>query len=431
MAALYHCRVREDWLRVLPRLKVLFLTHRLPYAPNRGDRIRSFYLLREMSRFADVSLVSLVHDSTEAAMVSEVPFARRVIGLRSAPLRHGINGLMRLPTSRPLTHSLLDAPGLSDAVSRAVASDPPDVTVAYCSGMARLAFEPPLAHVPFVLDMVDVDSAKWARMAASSGLLRRLIYQREARTLRQFEIRVVRHASTTLVVNERERDALLELVPGAPVVAMPNGVDLEAFAPAHIPSASPTVVFCGVMSYAPNIEGVIWFVKQVWPLVRATRPDARFVIVGADPAREVRALASPESSIEVTGAVPAVQPYLASAAMAIAPLWMTQGLQNKVLEALAAGLPVVTTPAVAAGLPNEATHGCTVASSETEFADAVVELLNLAPNERLRRAEAAHLDRLSWSAQLIKLESILKKAVGRQATESHHSHDRPRSAARG
>ena len=400
-------------------MNVLFLTHRLPYAPNRGDRIRSYYLLREMSRFADVSLLSLVHDRQEAAKIADVPFARRTTGLRIATARNALHGAINLLTTRPLTHSLLDAPGLGRKVSDLVASNPPDVAVAYCSGMARLAFHPALAKIPFVLDMVDVDSAKWARLATASGGLRRWIYRREASTLRLFEIRVVRHAATTLVVNDREREALLELVPSAPVVAMPNGIDLNAFAPAGEPAPSSTVVFCGVMSYKPNVEGVLWFAREVWPHVRNTRPDARFAIVGADPAREVRALAAADPSIEVTGSVAEVQPYLWNGAVAIAPLWITQGLQNKVLEALAAGLPVITTPAVAAGLPAEARGGCTVATGAADYGEAIVQLLMLSPQQRRDRAALADLDRLRWSTQLRGLEQILRQACATRARAVH------------
>jgi sugar transferase (PEP-CTERM/EpsH1 system associated) len=367
-------------------------------------------MLREMSRFAEVSLVSLVHDRHEAAMVSEVPFARRVTGVRTTSLRNRANGALRLWSARPLTHSLLDAPNLVDAVRRTVTGSKPDVAVAYCSGMARLAFHPALAHVPFVLDMVDVDSAKWARMADASGGIRKWIYQREARTLRQFEMKIVRHARTTLVVNERERDLLIELAPDARVVAIPNGIDLAAFAPSREPRASSDVVFCGVMSYAPNVEGVCWFAQQVWPAVRAARPGARLVIVGADPARDVRALAA-DPSIEITGAVPAVQPHLWNAALAIAPLWMTQGLQNKVLEALAAGLPVVITPQVSAGLPEQARHGCVVVSAPAEFAAAVLQLLAATPERRRQQAESARLDQLTWSVQLERLEPILRREI--------------------
>ena len=368
-------------------------------------------MLREMSRFADVSLVSLAHDRHEAAMLPEVPFARHATALRVTAVRNAAKGLWRLSSNIPLTHSLLDAAALRSTVRQVVASRRIDVAVAYCSGMARLAFDPALAPVPFVLDMVDVDSAKWARLAAATGGLRRWVYQREARTLRDFEITIVGHARTTLVVNERERDVLRELAPNAQVVAVANGIDLDAFAPAAEPRASSQVVFCGVMSYAPNVEGVTWFAKEVWPVVRASRPDARFVIVGADPSREVRALAAGDPSIAVTGAVPAVQPYLWDAALAVAPLRITQGLQNKVLEALAAGLPVVTTPPVVAGLPVEAQPGCLVAADAVAFADTVLRWLAASPDARRAQTALADLHSLSWSMQLRPLEAILRRAT--------------------
>ena len=175
-------------------MNILFLTHRLPYAPNRGDRIRAYYLLREMSRFADVSLFSLVHDDAEEKEAGNVPFARHVATARVRRWRNVAAGAVKLLSDRPLTHSLLDAPGVRSALAREIAARRPDLVLAYCSGMARFALEPPLRDLPFVLDMVDVDSAKWAAMAADHRGLRRWIYRREAATLGRFEARATTRA---------------------------------------------------------------------------------------------------------------------------------------------------------------------------------------------------------------------------------------------
>lgn len=394
-------------------MRVLFLTHRLPYAPNRGDRIRAYYLLQEMSRFARVTLLSFLHDDDEAARTGEVPFAERVVGVRMPRTRNLIRGLASLPSRRPLTHALLAAPDARSALRGLVQSAAPDIVVAYCSSMARLALEEPLDTTPFVLDMVDVDSLKWKQMAMGSGPLHRWIYNREAATLSAFETAAVMRAQATLVVNERERDALVRIAPNARITVVPNGIDVAAFTPPATPGQSDVVMFCGVMSYSPNEEGVQWFVREVWPRVRQARPSARFLVVGAGPTRALRKLAEEDHSIEVVGAVPAVQPYLWQSALSVAPLQLARGLQNKVLEALAAGLPVVVTSAVFEGLPEDARPGCIVAGEAAEFAEAVVGLLAQAPEARRRHAAAARLEGLTWAARLGPVRGILDESIAR------------------
>src|SRR5689334_5436606 len=187
--------------------------------------------MREVSRFASVSLISLVHDADEAAQVDRVPFASTVVGVRTsraANIRRAAAGLL---SGQALTHSLLDAPGLRHAVESMVASSRPDLVLAYCSGMARFALEPPLAGLPFVLDMVDVDSAKWQSLAHHAAWPRRWIYRREARTLRAFEARASERARAVTVVSTREQDELRALTTAAAAQVVPNGVELDAFAP--------------------------------------------------------------------------------------------------------------------------------------------------------------------------------------------------------
>jgi polysaccharide biosynthesis protein PslH len=286
--------------------------------------------------------------------------------------------------------------------------------VAYCSGMARFAVEPPLAHLPFVLDMVDVDSAKWARLADHHRGPWRWVYRRESIALRAFEAAAARRARVTMVVNDRERDAMRDIDPEIPVSVVSNGIDLSAFRPSEEPVPSSTVVFCGVMDYAPNERGVHWFVNDVWPMIREARPDARFQIVGANPTRAVRALASSAHRVEVTGAVPQVQPYLWQAGVSVAPLFVAQGIQNKVLEALAAGLPVVASPAAGAGLPAEARPGCVIATGPRKFAEGVISLLNLPPRDRRQRAVTADLAALDWPIRLASLEQTMCNTNGQK-----------------
>jgi sugar transferase (PEP-CTERM/EpsH1 system associated) len=397
-------------------MRILFLTHRLPFAPNRGDRIRSYHILQHLAaRGNAVDLVSLVHDDEEASHARELQgLAQSVTIARVRRLRSLARAATALLTPRPLTHALLDAAELSVGLERVVAHARPDVVLAYCSGMARLALEPPLRGIPFVLDMVDVDSEKWAALGREGRGPKAWIYRREATLLGAFEQRAAAAAVTTLVVNERERNLLRSMGVTAPIEVVPNGVELSGLAPVP-PANEPRVVFCGVMNYPPNETAALWLARDVWPAVRRARPEAILTILGANPTRRLRDLARNDRSIEVTGTVPSVQPYLGRSAVSVAPLLVARGLQNKVLEATAAGLPSVVTSAVVEGLPAEVAPACAVADSADAFAREILGLLTLLPAERRAIAQRAALGNLAWHHRLTTLEHILEGAA-RQET---------------
>jgi sugar transferase (PEP-CTERM/EpsH1 system associated) len=392
-------------------MRVLFLTHRLPYAPNRGDRIRAFHILHHLRRDFEVDLVSLAHDQEEESRADALHTVATVTTARVPRLRNLARALTALPTGTPLTHVLLDSPEIWDSLRRIVAQRRPDVVLAYCSGMARFALLPPLAGIPFVLDMVDLDSVKWAEMAKKARPPKRWIYAREARLLRRFETQAIRRARATLVVAERERDAVLALVPDARVVAIGNGVDTASLSPPSPPADSTAVIFCGVMNYQPNEEGARWLARDVWPLVRARRPDATLILAGANPTAAVKALGDESGGVTVTGTVDDVRPYLWRSAVAAAPLFVARGLQNKVVEAIAAGLPCVVTSAVREGLPDDITRACTVEDDAAKFAGALIGLLDKSPADRRAVAERADLRGLEWSARLSPLPGILRDAI--------------------
>jgi sugar transferase (PEP-CTERM/EpsH1 system associated) len=393
-------------------MRVLVLSQRLPYAPNRGDRLRVYHMIREIAPHAEVDVAALVHDRDEESHAADLnDMTGEVITAMVPRARNAMRGAASLAGSTPLTHSLLDSPSLKPALASLVERRRPDVVLAFCSSMARFAIEPPLADLPLVIDMIDADSAKWSVMAETSRPPMRWIYRREARLLGRFEVVSMERAFTTLVVNEKERAALLSLSPAARVIVVENGVDLASFAPPASTERSPTVVFCGVMNYAPNVQGAVWLSREVWPLVRAARPHAKLQIVGASPSAEVMALADTASHIEVTGAVPDVRPYLWNASVAAAPLAVARGVQNKVLEAVAAGLPCVVTPQVADGLPTQVEAACRVARDAQEFSAALVEILGLSPAGRGDRTAAAQLDQLRWSARLATLMPLLEAAA--------------------
>jgi sugar transferase (PEP-CTERM/EpsH1 system associated) len=393
-------------------VRILFLTHRLPYAPNRGDRVRAYHMLRSLKTWANVDLLSLVHDEDEASHARDLQsLASTVTIVRVPRARNTLRSLLALPTSRPTTHTMLDAPDLAPAVGKIITEHRPELALAYCSGMARVALEPSLRAIPLVLDMVDVDSAKWAGLAATTAPPRSWVYAREARLLERFEDIAARHAFTTLVVTDKERQTLAAIAPGARIEVVQNGVDTASFRPPDDPASAPVVIFCGVMNYAPNEEGAIWLARSVWPFVRERRPDALLQLVGSHPTRAIHALADEQAGISVIGRVPDVQPYLWGAAVAAAPLRTARGVQNKVLEAVAAGLPTVVTPVVLEGLPADVLPACSVADGAEAFADAIVTLLSLAPAERRQRASQVDLTALSWERRIERLRPILEAAA--------------------
>jgi sugar transferase (PEP-CTERM/EpsH1 system associated) len=389
-------------------LRVLYLTHRLPYVADRGDRIRARHVLENLAGYADVDLVSLVHDEAERMHAgSLLGLAHTVETARVSRLRGYARAMLSLATSRPLTHALLDAPEFEPAIRRVVAANRPDVVLTSSSGMAPFALGDALRDVPHVLDMVDVDSEKWRALGRQARPPLRWVYATEGRRLSAFEAAISRQTRAVLVINERERDALLRLAPQAPVHVVPVGVAVETFTPPGEPAAAPVINFCGVMNYAPNEQGMVWFSRDVWPQIRTRHPGAQLSIVGSSPTEIVRGLAA-DPTITVTGRVADVRPYLWASAVSVAPLFVARGTQNKVLEAIAAGLPCVVTPEVHAGLPAEARAACVVASSAEAFTDAVVRLLTLRPDERRAMAHAAELDALTWSRQLQPLQDILR-----------------------
>jgi sugar transferase (PEP-CTERM/EpsH1 system associated) len=401
-------------------MRILFLTHRLPYAPNRGDRIRALHILERLAANADVDLVSLVHDRDEENHAGDLrSITSSITVARTSRWSNYARAARALASGRPVTHALLDAPGLSSTLRRLAAERKPDVILAYCSGMARLALEPSLRDLPLVLDMVDVDSVKWQALSQTSAPPLGWVYRAEARSLSTFEARAARHARAVLVVNERESESLRALAPQANVQVVPNGVALDLFRPPDPPASERRVVFCGVMGYRPNEDGAVWLARSVWPLVRQEYPDARLSLVGSQPTAAVRRLAVDDPTIEVVGSVPDVRPYLWKSAVAVAPLFVARGLQNKVLEAVAAGLPCIVTPAVLQGLPSAVLPGCLLASDANAFAVAVRSVLARPAAQRRAMALSADTRPLTWDSQLARLVPILREAAFGRRTESH------------
>lgn len=336
--------------------EILFLAHRVPFPPDRGDKIRSNHLLRRIAELAPVHVGALADDAADLAEEGAVAAIAdsHCIVRRSALLP--LAALAALGQGLPVSIAAFSSARLQRWVQQVLGTRPISAIFVFSGQMAQ--YVPPEFRGRVVMDFVDVDSAKFEAYAQTGTLPRRLLYAREARLLRRFEEAAARRATTSLFVSREERalfESRLSAAARPDVRALGNGIDTELFDPASVRSApelageGPNIVFTGQMDYPPNITAVELFAHEVMPAIRSVHPHARFAIVGRAPTPAVRALGGINGTL-VTGAVPDVRPWLAAADLVTAPLLIARGVQNKVLEAMAMARPVLLTPAAATGI---------------------------------------------------------------------------------
>jgi len=393
---------------------LLYLVHRLPYPPNKGDKVRSWHLLKHLAARHRVHLATFVDDADDW---QHVPRLESVCAsVKAAPLRPGrarVASLRGLLGGEALSLPYYRSRALSDWVAALARRERIDGVVVFSSTMAQYA--PP--GVPTLVDFVDLDSAKWSDYARAHAWPLSWLYAREGRLLLDFERRVAARARCSFFVTEQEVAlfrARAGAAQGANVRALGNGVDAEFFAPdaaraSPFPAGQQAVVFTGAMDYWPNVDAVQWFVAEMLPALRERFPALHFHIVGRSPTPAVQALSSPH--VSVSGTVPDVRPYLEHAAVVVAPLRLARGIQNKVLEAMAMARPVVAARSCAAVLTG-ARDGVDLLTADgtAEWVDAVARLLD-APAAATRVGAAGRdfvLAHHAWDAQLAGIDSYLE-----------------------
>ena len=395
--------------------ELLFLAHRIPCPPTKGDKIRAYHFLSHLARTHVVHLGCLIDDADDWRHVEEL---RRLchechFAALTRPRR-----LMRaagaLAGNLAITIAALRDPALAGWIADLVRRRPVDAVLAYSSGMAQfLATVPPTTAVRIV-DFVDVDPEKWRQLAASRSWPWSWLYRRESERLRAFDGAAANWCDHCLFVSPAEAQAFQELIPEARAKTrvVPNGVDSGYFAPEVAPPCpfepgGPVLAFTGDMSYWPNEDAVLWFARAVLPMLRARRPDLRFFVVGRAPGRRLRR-AAPRLGMELTGTVPDVRPFLAHAALVVAPLRIARGVPNKVLEAMAMAKAVVATPAAIAGLGLRPGHDLLIAEAPSAFADAVAGLLDSRRAADLgARARARVVADYAWESSFRRLDRLI------------------------
>jgi sugar transferase (PEP-CTERM/EpsH1 system associated) len=402
-------------------MKLLFLAHRIPYPPNKGDKIRSYHELRAfIERGHDVHLLAFADDLNDLSY--QVELARWRLQVEIVPLRERrakARAAANLFSSRPLSLGYFASLKMRRLVKRVVAENDFDAVFVYSSTMAQYAPRDLASRT--VVDLVDIDSEKWRDYSLRTVGLKSRLYALEWKRLRRYEYEIVSRFAGAVVTTRREAallDELDEFTRRARLHVITNGVDLDYFQPAGQPmeSSPPRLVFTGAMDYYANVEGVRYFIEEIFPLVREREPRAEFFIVGSKPTDEVKTLGL-RDGVTVTGFVEDVRPYLHSAAVCVMPLRIARGVQNKALEAMASGKAIVATPEAVAGLRVVNDEHLLVAGDPQSFAGAVVEVIR---DERLRlrlgnRARVFVETEHDWGPALQKLTQLVEAAGSRES----------------
>lgn len=403
---------------------ILLLVHRLPYPPNKGDKVRSYHLLEHLAARHRVFLGTFVDDPDD---LQHVPLLQQrcaaVHAQRMQPRLARAASLLALLDGRSLTEEVYRSRALQAWVDRVLGEERIDAVVVFSSAMAQYVHG--RTSLPVLVDFVDVDSAKWTVYAGAHAWPMSWLYRREGQRLLRYERQVAAGARASFFVAPRETELFHRLAPEAaalPVETIGNGVDATFFSPSHalprpFPAGEQALVFTGAMDYWPNIDAVTWFAQDILPGLLARHGGLKFYIVGRSPAPTVAALAGP--AVVVTGTVPDVRPYLAHADVVVAPLRLARGIQNKVLEAMAMARPVITTPACLEAIQAQCGAEILAASDAEGFATEVNRLL-ADPARAAAIGQAARsrvVQTYSWSAHLSRLDRHLE-GVGVSTTQA-------------
>jgi sugar transferase (PEP-CTERM/EpsH1 system associated) len=391
---------------------LLLLIHRIPYPPNKGDKIRSYHLLKHLAQQYQVHLATFVDDADDWQHVPTVQAlcASSHFGKLSW-LGGRLRSLVGLLSGRSLSYDFYRDSAMQAWVDRTMAEHKIDRVVVFSSPMAQYVERYPQARR--VVDLCDVDSDKWRQYAAKKAWPMSWLYRHEADALLAYERHVAKTCDAALFVSAPEADLFRTLAPesDAKIGFFNNGVDTDYFSPERqydrpYGNEERALVFTGAMDYWPNVDAVQWFAAEVFPALLAATPNLRFYIVGARPAPAVLALGQ-QAGVVVTGTVPDVRPYIHHAEIAVAPLRIARGIQNKVLEAMAMGRPVIVSAQALEGIEAAPGTELILADGADAFIAAVTTLLAM-PDTSVGPAARARVEqKYSWPSNLARIDARL------------------------
>lgn len=396
-------------------MRILYLSHRFPYPPTFGSKVRAFNTI--------LHLVRQGHEVTVVAPVRSVAEANEADGI--APHCHAYmkpmvsryaqlaKVAMTLPTTISASEAYFHSGQMRRAVDQMLNARSMDAVIAHCSSIGHVA-----AHVkglPKLLDLCDVDSRKWLDYTAFKPWPLALGYRSEAMKLARTERRMAGNYGRVTVATRGELQALREIGVSENADWFANGVDTTFFSPGADPYDPKCITFVGRMDYFPNEQCMVDFCAEIWPRLRARDPDLRLQVVGAAPTAAVLRLAE-LPGVTVTGAVPDVRPFVRASALTIAPLKIARGTQNKILESMAMGVPALCSPIAAAGVDAEAGEHLLIASTVDEWTERILSVCR-DPGLRDRFAQAGRArvqSHHTWLQVMDRFDRIFAECFGPQ-----------------
>ncbi len=415
-------------------MKILFLTHRTPWPPMKGFQVRPYHMMKALSEDGHrVDLMSLARDDKDAAGQGALEkLCHSVLLSRTSLAISALHSAMAVALGKPITYGYFFTSELKNAVQAYLAQENPDAIVLYSSAMAQ--YVPTRWRKHCFADIGDVDSVKWAEYGARGDWPKRLLHAMEGRRLLKIEKEIARDFGRVNLAAERELDVYRALDAAADLknfVTITNGAELDNFYPqpradldlSKIPEGErkwfasargPVMIFTGAMDYAPNVEAVTFFAEQVLPDIRKVHADAQFIIVGSKPTDAVKALAA-TPGVGVTGFVDKVQPYFAIADVYVAPLMLARGVQNKIIEAMACGAPIVCTTGAHEGIAGQPGREYLLADTSDQFKTVVLDLI-AKPDRQQALAKAARdfvIENLDWKKLMVRFVAEVKQ-IARQ-----------------
>jgi sugar transferase (PEP-CTERM/EpsH1 system associated) len=392
-------------------MKILFVCHRLPFPPNEGGKIRAFNMIEHLAKEHSVVVASLSH--TEEELQNGAPlrdYCEDVIAEVVPPHIRWMNACKALATSTPSSVAYFWSPKLYDRIQTKIRATKFDAIIVHCGNAAQYVLDNQDCFR--VLDYCDLDSVKWEEYSRWKPFPFSAGYALEAKKLRKYEHDLALRFQCCSVTTSDEKEKFGAFRVSTPCTVIPNGVDTSYFRRNEDSTSTGAVImFLGRMDYFPNVDGVCYFATEVLPIIRERVPKVEFRIVGSNPAVKIRELAK-IPGVVVTGYVPDVRRYATDATVSVAPLRIARGTQNKILESMAMGIPVVASREAAKGIDAVAGRDLLVAEDSQTFAKKVLEVLedrrlgNRLSEAALKRIESAH----QWSASMGILDRLLAQA---------------------